>query len=170
LTSTLKHSDPNKPLSRFARAYAASSTTGIGRFVSRHLCWGLDPILLRLTGGRLASTLVFPTAVLETRGARSGVRRRNAVIYFEDGTDIVIAASNAGATRHPDWYYNIRAQSEVTFGGLPMSAVVVDGEVERARLWSLADRVFPAYALYRETAADAGRSIPLVRLITLERQ
>jgi deazaflavin-dependent oxidoreductase (nitroreductase family) len=137
----------------------------MGRFVSRQLCWGLDPTLLRLSGGRLASTLVFPTAVLETRGARSGVRRRNAVIYFNDGTDIFIAASNAGATRHPDWYFNIRAHHEVTFAGLPMNTVVVEDGAERARLWALADRVFPAYATYRETAADADRSIPLVRLI-----
>ena len=29
--------------------------------------------------------LVLPTAVLETRGAKSGALRRNAVIYFHDG-------------------------------------------------------------------------------------
>ncbi|HEY1829636.1 MAG TPA: nitroreductase/quinone reductase family protein [Acidimicrobiales bacterium] len=118
-----------------------------------------------MTSGRLASTLVFPTAVLETLGARSGVGRRNAVIYFNDGTDVIIAASNAGATRHPDWYYNLRAHREVAFGGMRMNAVVVDDEAERSRLWALADRVFPAYATYRVSAADAGRSIPLVRLV-----
>lgn len=165
MATSLKHVDPTEPLSRFARAYAALSTTGVGRFISRHLCWGLDPILLRLTSGRLASTLVFPTAVLETLGARSGVGRRNAVIYFNDGTDVIIAASNAGATRHPDWYYNLRAHREVAFGGMRMNAVVVDDEAERSRLWALADRVFPAYATYRVSAADAGRSIPLVRLV-----
>ena len=32
------------------------------------------------------------------------------------------------------------------------------------RLWQLADRVLPAFARYRETAGQAGRSIPILRL------
>jgi hypothetical protein len=35
----------------------------------------------------------------------------------------------------------------------------------RARLWDLADRVFPAYARYRERAARAGREIPILQLV-----
>ena len=38
--------------------------------LSRHVSWKLDPILLRLTRGRVSTTLMIPTAVLETRGAR----------------------------------------------------------------------------------------------------
>ena len=50
----------------------------------------LLPVLLRLTGGRWATTLVFPSAVLETRGARTGQVRRNAVIYFHDGDRVIL--------------------------------------------------------------------------------
>ena len=56
-----------------------------GGFVSRHINWKLDPLLLRLTPSRLAPTLVFPTGLLETRGARTGETRRNAIIYFHNG-------------------------------------------------------------------------------------
>jgi len=105
--------------------------------------WKLDPVLLRATRGRLATTLVFPTAVLETTGAKSGARRRNAVIYFHDGDRVTIVASNAGSPRYPSWYHNLRAHPDVVFGGIAMYAAVVDDDTERSRLWRLADRVFP---------------------------
>jgi deazaflavin-dependent oxidoreductase (nitroreductase family) len=147
-----------------ARAYAALAATRLSRFVSRHVSWKLDPLLLRATRGRLATTLVFPTAVLETTGAKSGARRRNAIIYFHDGNRVTIVASNAGSPRHPSWYHNLRANPGVVFGGIAMDAAVVDDEAERDRLWRLADRVFPAFASYRRDAARANRKIPIVQL------
>jgi hypothetical protein len=45
-----------------------------------------------------------------------------------------------------------------------MRATVVHDEGERARLWPLADRVFPAFAGYRADAAMSGRTIPIVQL------
>jgi deazaflavin-dependent oxidoreductase (nitroreductase family) len=136
-------------------------------FVSRHVSWHIDPWLLRLSRGRVASPLVFPTGLLETRGARSGATRRNAVIYFHDlerdPQRVVVAASNAGSPRNPSWYYNVVAHSDVRFGGVPMKATVID-DAEHDRLWRLADNVFPAFARYRRTAAAAGRKIQLIEL------
>ena len=40
--------------------------------------------------------LVLPTALLETRGARTGRLRRNGVIYFHDGKRVTIIASKLG--------------------------------------------------------------------------
>ena len=151
-----------------ARTYAALAASRRARFISRHLNWKIDPLLLRLTRGHLATTLVFPTAVLETRGARSGGRRRNAVIYFHDEDRVTIAASNAGDSRHPAWYHNLRAHPFVTFGGVPMLATVVKDDTERERLWVLADRVFPAFAKYRRDAAKVNRTIPIVQLTQRE--
>jgi deazaflavin-dependent oxidoreductase (nitroreductase family) len=147
-----------------ARAYAALAATRLSRFVSRHVSWKLDPLLLRATRGRITTTLVFPTAVLETTGAKSGARRRNAIIYFHDGDRVTIVASNAGSPRHPSWYHNLRANPDVVFGGIAMHAAVVDDEAERERLWHLADRVFPAFATYRRDAAKTNRKIPIVQL------
>src|SRR5262244_3097157 len=140
----LRHVDATHPPGLFTRAYAALAATRLSRFVSRHVSWKLDPMLLRATRGRLATTLIFPTAVLETTGAKSGMRRRNAVIYFNDGDRITIIASNAGSARHPSWYHNLRAHPDVVFGGIAMRASVVDDDAERRRLWDSADRVFPA--------------------------
>ena len=160
----LRHVDATHPPGVFARAYAALAATRLSRFVSRHVSWKLDPLLLRATRGRLATTLVFPTAVLETTGARSGARRQNAVIYFHDRDRVTIVASNAGSPRHPSWYHNLRAHPDVVFGGISMHATVVRDEAERDRLWKLADRVFPAFASYRRAAAKVDRSIPIVQL------
>jgi deazaflavin-dependent oxidoreductase (nitroreductase family) len=164
MAAKLRYVDPKRSAGPFARAYAAFATTRVARFISRHINWKLDPLLLRLTRGRFSMALVFPTAVLETHGAKTGARRRNAIIYFHDGDRITIAASNAGSSQHPAWYHNLRAHPEVTFGGLPMRAQVVDDEAERERLWVLADRVFPAYARYRRDAAKAKRTIPIVQM------
>ena len=161
---TLRHVDPTRPPGIIVRAYAAIAATRVARFVSRRVSWKLDPLLLRLTGGRLATTLVFPTTLRETTGARTGTRRRHAVIYFNDGDRVVIVASNAGAPSHPAWYHNLCAHPDVVLGGVPMRAVVVDDDDDRARLWTLADRVFPAFADYRRSAAELARTIPIVQL------
>lgn len=108
--------------------------------------------------------LVLPTALLETRGARTGQPRRNGVIYFHDGDRVTIIASKLGMPQHPAWFHNLCAHPDVKFGGQPFHAEVVDDEAERARLWRLADQVFPAYAVYRERAAEVGRTIPIVQL------
>jgi deazaflavin-dependent oxidoreductase (nitroreductase family) len=164
----LRYVDPSKSPSAFARAYAALAATRSATFVSRHVNWKLDPLLLRVSKGRIATTLVFPTALLETRGAKSGAPRRNAIIYFHDGNRVTIVASNAGAARHPAWYHNLQAHPDVTFGGIPMHAVVVESQDERDRLWMLADRVFPAFAVYRRSAAEVNRTIPIIQLSPID--
>lgn len=116
------------------------------------------------TRGRLGFNLVIPTALLETRGAKSGQLRRNVVIYFHDGERVTIVASKLGLPEHPAWFHNLVANPEVSFGGIPMRATVVSDEAERDRLWALADRVFAPYAVYRREAAQANRKIPIVQL------
>jgi deazaflavin-dependent oxidoreductase (nitroreductase family) len=133
-------------------------------WVSRMVGWKLDPFLLRLSRGRMGMGGLLPTALLETRGARTGLPRRNGVIYFHDGERVTIVASKLGLPRHPAWFHNLRAHPDVKLGGRPFRAEVVADESERARIWRLADRVFPAYADYRDRAARAGHAIPIVQL------
>ena len=164
MPTLLKHVDPNRPRSLFSRAYAALSNTRLGRFLSVKVVWKVDPYLMRITGGRFGLDLVIPTALLETRGAKSGALRRNVVIYFHDGDRVTIIASKLGYPNHPAWFHNLCANPDVTFGGIPMRATVVDDEAERQRLWTLADRVFAPYAAYRREAAKVNRTIPIIQL------
>jgi deazaflavin-dependent oxidoreductase (nitroreductase family) len=159
----LRFVDATGPPGHFRRAYAALAATRTARFVSRHLNWKLDPLLLRMTRGRFASTLMFPTALLVTRGARTGAIRSNPVIYFRDGDRIIVVASNAGSPHHPGWYHNLLAHPDVVFAGRAMRAAVV-GDDEWSRLWEFAVRVFPAFARYGRDAATFGRTIPLIGL------
>ena len=80
MAATLRHVDPIRPPGVFARVYAAFAATRVARFISRHVNWKLDPFLLRATRGRLATTLVFPTALLETTGASSVTGSNSSVI------------------------------------------------------------------------------------------
>jgi deazaflavin-dependent oxidoreductase (nitroreductase family) len=129
------------------------------------IVWRIDPPLLRLTRGRLGTGLLLPTALLQTRGARTGRLRSNAVIYFHDGERVTIVASKAGLPGNPSWLYNARANPDVMLGGQRFRAQEVDDDASRDRLWGLADGVFPAFATYRRAASRAGRSIPIVQLL-----
>ena len=164
MPSQLKYVDPHRAPGLFSRVYAALANTRLGRFTSVHIVWKVDPYLMRASGGRLGMGLVMPTALLETRGARSGKLRRNVVIYFHDGERVTIVASKLGLPSDPAWFRNIQANPDVSFGGIPMRATVIGDEEERKRLWALADRVFAPYAAYRREAAKANRTIPIVQL------
>ena len=130
MLARLKHVDPERRPSAFSRANAAFANTSVGRFLSIHFVWKVDPWLMRLTRGRVGMGIGIPTALLETRGAKSGARRRNAVIYFHDGDRVTIVASKLGLPQHPAWFHNLRADPEVTLGGIPMRAEVVADEAE----------------------------------------
>ncbi|HXE43889.1 MAG TPA: nitroreductase/quinone reductase family protein [Conexibacter sp.] len=161
----LPHVDPHAPHGAIYRAYVRFLGTRLAAWLSVHVVWRVDPWLMRASGGRLGMGLILPTALLETRGARSGQLRRNGVIYFNDGERVVVIASKLGAPEHPAWFHNARANPDaVRLGGQAFRAEVVEDEAERARLWDLADRVFAPYAAYRERAGRAGRTIPIVRL------
>jgi deazaflavin-dependent oxidoreductase (nitroreductase family) len=168
MSARLKYVDPNHPRSVFSRTYAAFANTWLGRFLSIHVVWKVDPYLMRMTRGHFGMDLMIPTALLETRGARSGAVRRNVVIYFHDGDRVTIIASKLGLEKHPAWFHNLRSNPDVTLGGVPMRATLVSDEAERHRLWALADQVFAPYAAYRRDAAKVNRTIPIVQLAPRE--
>ena len=157
--------DPHRRRSRLYLAVCRLATTKAAMWLSRRIAWKLDPLLLRLSKGRFCSTGPVASALLETRGARTGQPRRTATLYFHDGDRVTIIPSKLGAPANPGWYYNVRAYPDVVYGGRPFRAEVVVDEAERQRLWALADRVFPGFAVYRQWAARSGRVIPIVQLI-----
>jgi deazaflavin-dependent oxidoreductase (nitroreductase family) len=164
-TAKLPYVDPHKRRGRLYLAVARLSATKFGAWFSVNVAWKLDPLLLKLSGGRLSTTGPLAAALLESRGARTGRPRRNATLYFHDRDRVTIVASKRGLPEHPAWYHNLRKDPDVVYGGLPFRAELVEDEAERARLWGLADRVFPEYADYRERAARAGRVIPIFQLV-----
>jgi deazaflavin-dependent oxidoreductase (nitroreductase family) len=139
----------------------------VGSFLVRHAA-RLDPIMHGWTRGRLGRLVPMPFASMTTTGAKSGEPRTAAVIYFNDGDDLILIASNYAGTRHPAWYHNLKANptarlQRASRSGTYVAAEVTD-EAERERLFGLGDRVYPGYAQYRERTAAMGRRIPIMRL------
>lgn len=121
----------------------------------------------RLTGGRIGHRVfpgVPPFLLLEHVGARSGIRRTNALFYAADGADLVIVASKGGHPHNPAWYHNLLANPDtiVQVGSerRRVHARAAEG-AERSRLWQLVVSVWSDYATY-QTRAD--RTIPIVIL------
>jgi len=113
------------------------------------------------TSGPFAET---PLMIMTTKGAKSGKERVIPIVFTKDGDRIVIAASKAGAPTNPDWYWNIKANPEVTVE-LPgdtfrARATEVD-RAERDRLYAAHAAAMPNFAEY-ETLTD--RVIPIVVL------
>lgn len=143
--------------------YLASAA---GRAGIRYVAQPLDRLLLPLTRGRLTfSRIFYPTLLLTTTGARSGLPRDTPLIFFRDGGRIVLVASNYGGERHPAWYHNLRAhpRAVVTLGGrtAPHLAREAAGP-ERDELWRKAVAFYGGYAAYQRRAGP--RRIPIMLL------
>ena len=53
------------------------------------------------------------TLLLTTLGRRTGRERTNALIYYKDGSSLVVVASNGGSDHGPGWLANLRAEPHV---------------------------------------------------------
>lgn len=106
----------------------------------------------------------YPTLLLTTRGRKSGLKRRTALIYGRDGDNYVIVASRGGHPKHPAWYLNLleNPEAEVQVQAEKFTAVArVAQGAEKARLWQMMNAVYPPYDSYQ---AKTTRAIPVVVL------
>jgi hypothetical protein len=89
VTETLRYVDPTARRGPLYRAFVRMAS---GRFATRlatkriwsAVAWRIAPYLMRLTRGRLGTRLLLPTALLKTRGARTGLVPRTAVISYRE--------------------------------------------------------------------------------------
>lgn len=106
----------------------------------------------------------MPTLLLTTRGRKSGLLRRTALIYGQDGDRYLLVPSNGGSTEHPAWYLNLLAQDEVEvqIGAEKFNARARDATPdEKPALWQIMVAIFAQYKTYQK---KAGREIPVVIL------
>lgn len=106
----------------------------------------------------------YPALLITTRGRKSGLRRRTALIYGKDGDNTVIVASRGGHPKHPAWYLNLveNPEVEVQVGAEKFKAVAHTATPEeKARLWALMTSVYPPYDSYQDKTT---RVIPVVVL------
>jgi F420H(2)-dependent quinone reductase len=121
----------------------------------------------RLTGGRFGSRIPFRRTrmlLLDHVGRKSGKKRTLALVYIDDGDNVVIVASKGGSHKHPAWYLNLMDNPETTIQIGSERRRVVAREAspeERERLWP---RVVDVWGDYENYQRRTEREIPLVIL------
>lgn len=121
--------------------------------------------LYRRTGGAIGGMLAGrPMLLLMTIGRKSGQERATPISYYPDGDRYILIASNGGAPRHPQWFFNLlanpQAKIQVQKKIIEVTAKQADPE-ERQRLWSLITEKYQNFADYQERIT---REIPVVIL------
>lgn len=137
--------------------------SGAGRWYMVNVAPKIDATLGRLTGGWLSSLPGVPMLLMTHRGARSGRIYTTPLVYYTQGDDVILTASNYGRARHPAWVANVRANPEVTLtahGRAGRYRARVAEPAERDRLFELSKRFTRGYASYEQRAA--GRTIRIV--------
>ncbi|EFG77192.1 deazaflavin-dependent nitroreductase family protein [Mycobacterium parascrofulaceum ATCC BAA-614] len=102
-----------------------------------------------------------PVVLLTMTGAKSGKKRYVPLMRVENDGRYAIVASKGGAPEHPVWYFNLKANPEVTLQDgekvVTLRARELDG-AERAQWWQRAVDAYPPYAEYQ---AKTSRQIPV---------
>ena len=157
--------DPTQPPSGAKKLMHRVGMSKAGRWFGIEVGSRVDPALLRLTRGRVATTAFFPLVLLTVPGRKSGEPRTVPLAYFTQGGEVVLTASSFGRAKHPAWYLNVKAHPEVELSAkgqrAPYVAREAEGE-ERDRLFALSKRLYAGYGLYENLAR--GRTIPVLTL------
>ena len=159
--------DPRTSVAHRIVAFIATSPTGIS--ILRRVGPRLDPALVRYSGGRLSCVSPFPTLLMTHIGAKSGISRTTAAVYFTDSGRVILIASNLGSSRHPAWYYNVRANPEVSLYGRRFNGRFRAEEITgraRSDLFQRAKEADSPYSWYERVATP--REIPLVAFSPLD--
>jgi F420H(2)-dependent quinone reductase len=115
---------------------------------------GTAGITLRDTG--------LPVIIVTHRGRKTGAVRKTPLMRVVDGDSYILVASQGGAPKHPLWYHNLKADSNVEIRDrsevFAMRAREVVDPVERERLWDIAVQAFHPYQEYQD---KTDRVIPI---------
>ena len=159
--------DPRARRGVWKRAMQRLVATRPGAVVHRMIAARIDVPIMRASGGRVNLAVgAVPVVVLTSTGARSGQQRATPLVFFTDGDDVILTASNYGGARHPSWYYNLIAHPECELHIGPRGGRFVAHEIEggeRDRLFGLAVDLYPGYANYAQRT-DGIRTIRMLRL------
>ena len=122
----------------------------------------------RTNGGFGGAMQGLKVLLLTTTGRKTGKERITPLGYFEDGDAYIIIASNAGAERHPAWFFNLKSNPNVTIEikNRRLAAVAEPANPEeRTRLWARLIELSPNYDKYQKRIS---REIPMVILRTTQ--
>jgi len=106
-----------------------------------------------------------PMLLLTMTGAKSGRQMTSPLTYYADGDDYVVMASAGGDPKHPAWYFNLKANPDVTLevgtDKFEASAIMTEGD-ERTRVYQAMTAAMPRFAEYQD---GVDREIPIFKLV-----
>jgi deazaflavin-dependent oxidoreductase (nitroreductase family) len=129
-----------------------------GDYVASPSGWVRDQVeTYERSGGQDGNTLLdtgMPIVIVTTRGNKSGNVRKTPLMRVEHNGEYALIASMGGAPKNPVWYYNLKADANVTIqdGAEPFDATVrelAEGP-EREEWWKRAVAAYPPYAEYQQ--------------------
>ena len=106
----------------------------------------------------------LPTLLLTSVGRKSGEKRTVALVFLQNGEDLVVVGSLAGYDQHPAWCRNISANPQcwVQLDRRKMTAVARQAtEKERQELWPKLIALLPLWDLFQR---QTDRPFPIVIL------
>jgi F420H(2)-dependent quinone reductase len=123
---------------------------------------GTHAAIYRASGGKVAGRMFnSPVLLLITTGRKTGKERTTPLLYLEDGENLVVVGSVGGAPKHPDWYWNLKANPEarvqIQDRTLRVRAEEAKDE-EKRRLWRRVVEMYPPYEDYQRRTE---REIPV---------
>ena len=106
------------------------------------------------TNGAKGTTMRgMPVIVLTTRGAKTGLLRKTALMRVEHEGQYAVIGSLGGAPKNPVWVYNVRAEPHVELQDGPEKHDYLAREAEgdeRELWWERAVEAYPDYADYQK--------------------
>ncbi|GAA0590744.1 nitroreductase family deazaflavin-dependent oxidoreductase [Kribbella sandramycini] len=100
----------------------------------------------------VADVMGLKIVVLTMRGAKSGKIRKTPVMRVERDGVYCAVASLGGAPKNPVWYYNLKADPNVTVQDGDQTFELVAREIDGAEYdewWELAVAAYPPYEEYK---------------------
>ncbi|WP_271799978.1 nitroreductase family deazaflavin-dependent oxidoreductase [Dietzia maris] len=138
---------------------------GVIKVMSRVNTWAY-----RASGGRVGGSwrvgsalrAPVPVCLVTTTGRKSGEPRTVPLLHLPDGDRVLLVASQGGLPKHPQWYYNVLADPNVTVQVGRRRRAMTAREAtpsERAELWP---RLVERYADFADYQANTSRVIPVI--------
>jgi deazaflavin-dependent oxidoreductase (nitroreductase family) len=105
------------------------------------------------TQGLTLSNTGLPVIIVTNRGRKTGAIRKTPLMRVVDGKNYILVASQGGAPKHPQWYFNLKADPNVEIRDktevYQMRVREVVDAAERERLWDIAVKAYPHYHEYQ---------------------
>jgi len=121
--------------------------------------------LYESSGGKEGTTLRetgLPVIIVTNTGNKTGALRKTPLMKAVDGSNYILVASTGGASKHPVWYFNLKANPSVKIQDgsdiYDMNVKEITDSDERKRLWEIAVDAYPPYHEYQQKTT---RVIPI---------